>query len=179
MIRTSQQPLFAGSGRPGRNHPCALALLSALVFALSPGCAGLHPFSEALTSWNSSHTQAAGIRRILTMWTVSSREEANGLSSTGFMGKVLFFGVNDESSMEVEGRIETIIYEWNNDEWTLKRRFLPTQKAWKSHQRSTALGIVYDLFVPHDVEPGRQYALVMEHESLDGVRVSSQPTRVP
>lgn len=119
------------------------------------------------------------VRRALTMWAFSSQEQADGQMQTGFQGKALFFGEGNDEARATSGHIEVLIYELVATEWKLRRKFISEGEAWKQNERETALGTVYDIFVPHETQPQQRYALVLTLQAEDGKIVKSPVAHLP
>ena len=116
---------------------------------------------------------------ILTMWTFSSEEEPDGSKTPGFVGKVLFFAAGSDKPISASGQIEIQVYEQQGEQWQLRRKFLSEPDVWKRNERQTALGTVYDVFVPHDTTLNQRYSLVLKYRSLAGQLVSSPHAQLP
>ncbi|WP_299464276.1 hypothetical protein [uncultured Gimesia sp.] len=116
---------------------------------------------------------------ILTMWTFSSEEEPDGSKTPGFVGKVLFFAAGSDKPISASGQIEIQVYEQQGEQWQLRRKFLSEPDVWKRNERQTALGTVYDVFVPHDTTLNKRYSLVLKYRSLAGQLVSSPHAQLP
>lgn len=123
--------------------------------------------------------QTSAVQKILTMWAFSSQEEPDGSNRLGFAGKVLFFRAGSDTPIKVAGKIEVQIYEQQGDQWRLRRKFISEQDAWERNERQTALGTVYDVFVPHDTVMNQKYSLVLKFHSLTGHTASSPHAQLP
>ena len=119
------------------------------------------------------------VQRILTMWTFSSQEEPDGSKTPGFVGKVLFFAAGSDKPVAASGQIEVQVFEQQGEEWRLRRKFVSEPDVWKRNERQTALGTVYDVFVPHDTTINQRYSLVLKYRSLTGQSVSSPHAQLP
>ena len=119
------------------------------------------------------------VQRILTMWTFSSEEEPDGSKTPGFVGKVLFFAAGSDKPISASGQIEIQVYEQQGEQWQLRRKFVSEPDVWKRNERQTALGTVYDVFVPHDTTLNQRYSLVLKYKSLSGQLVSSPHAQLP
>ena len=119
------------------------------------------------------------VQRILTMWTFSSQEEPDGSQTPGFVGKVLFFAAGSDKPISATGQIEIHVYEQQGDEWRLRRKFVSEPDVWKHNERQTALGTVYDVFVPHETAKHQKYSLVLKYRSATGQMVSSPHAQLP
>lgn len=119
------------------------------------------------------------VRRALTMWTFSSREMPDGQTESGFQGKALFFAEGSDDARPANGNVEVLVYELANAEWQLRRRFVSDGEAWKQNERETALGTVYDIFVPHETNSQRRYSIVLYLQSDDGNRIKSPVAHLP
>jgi hypothetical protein len=123
--------------------------------------------------------KSAPVQRILTMWTFSSQEEPDGSTTPGFVGKVLFFAAGSDKPISATGQIEIHVYEQQGDEWRLRRKFVSEPDVWKHNERQTALGTVYDVFVPHETAKNQKYSLVLKYRSATGQMVSSPHAQLP
>ncbi len=121
----------------------------------------------------------ADVQRILTMWTFSSQEEPDGSKTPGFVGKILFFEAGSDKPVEASGYIEIQVHEQQAEEWRLRRKFVSEPDVWKRNARQTALGTVYDVFVPHETLINQRYSLVLKYRSLTGQFVSSPQSQLP
>jgi hypothetical protein len=113
------------------------------------------------------------------MWTFSSQEEPDGSTTPGFVGKVLFFAAGSDKPISATGQIEIHVYEQQGDEWRLRRKFVSEPDVWKHNERQTALGTVYDVFVPHETAKNQKYSLVLKYRSATGQMVSSPHAQLP
>ena len=123
--------------------------------------------------------KSAPVQRILTMWTFSSEEEPDGSKTPGFVGKVLFFAAGSDKPISANGQIEIQVHEQQGEQWQLRRKFVSEPDVWKRNERQTALGTVYDVFVPHDTRLNQRYSLVLKYRSLTGQLVSSPHAELP
>jgi len=121
----------------------------------------------------------ADVQRILTMWTFSSQEEPDGSKTPGFAGKVLFFAAGSDEPVAASGHIEIQVHEQQADEWQLRRKFVSEPDVWKRNSRQTALGTVYDVFIPHETLINQRYSLVLKYRSLTGQLVLSPQAQLP
>ncbi len=159
--------------RPCRVGAARLILLACVL--LSTGCQALPNLGMLL-----KQEDAKGpIRRALTMWTFSSQEQPDGQFQTGFQGKALFFGEGSDQAQPASGHIEVQVYESVESEWKLRRRFISEGEAWKQNERETALGTVYDIFVPHETQSQQRYALLLILQTKDGNVVKSPVAHLP
>lgn len=158
--------------RPERRRVLGF-LLSTVV--LLTGCESAPRFT---LPWKKSKADQP-VRRALTMWTFSSREAADGQTESGFQGKALFFAEGSDDAHPASGHVEVHIYELANAEWQLRRRFVSEGEAWKQNERETALGTVYDIFVPHDTDSQRRYSIVLTLQTDDGTTIKSPVAHLP
>lgn len=158
--------------RPERRR--VLGILLSTV-ALLAGCESAPRFA---LPWKRSKADQP-VRRALTMWTFSSREAADGQTERGFQGKALFFAEGSDDAQPATGQVEVHIYELANAEWQLRRRFVSEGEAWKQNERETALGTVYDIFVPHDTDSQRRYSIVLTLQTKDGGTIKSPVAHLP
>jgi hypothetical protein len=124
-------------------------------------------------------SDAPHIRRILPLWSITSQQDSNGLQTSGFLGKIMFFGTGSEQSQKINEGVRVLISEREGENWQLKREFIITPEALTKKLNSTALGEVYELFVPHDITPDDLYGIVVEYTADDGTKIVSPATRVP
>lgn len=93
----------------------------------------------------------------------------------------MFFGTGSDQSQQIDEGVQVLISEreGEGEDWQLKRKFIITPGALSKKQNSTALGEVYELFVPHDISPDGLYGIVVEYTATDGNKVVSPATKVP
>ena len=169
--RDLKYPTTKALNRSGRRHLLWLMLGACMLC----GCTMLKERMPLLKKAEKS----APVQRILTMWAFSSEEEPDGSKTPGFVGKVLFFAAGSDKPISASGQIEIHVYEQQGEEWQLRRKFVSEPDVWKRNERQTALGTVYDVFVPHDTALNQRYSLVLKYKSLTGQLVSSPHAELP
>ena len=90
------------------------------------------------------------VNQIVAMWQFSEHDNGNGTRQIGFAGQLLFLGAGDPVPRPVSNKVTILVYEQEDARWVLRKQFKHSPDAWASHQRKTALGTVYNVFVPHD-----------------------------
>lgn len=110
---------------------------------------------------------------------MTSQQDSSGLQTRGFLGKIMFFRAGSDLSQQIDQGVQVLISERDGENWQLKRKFIITPEALKQKQNSTALGEVYELFVPHETQPDGLYGIVVEYTATDGTKIVSPATSIP
>jgi hypothetical protein len=156
------------------------AFCGILLVILPLGCGVTTVFSpREMFSSKDRTSNDVRIRRILPLWSITSQQDSSGLQTRGFLGTIMFFGTGSDQSQQIDEGARVLISEREGEDWQLKRKFIITPEALSKKQNSTALGEVYELFVPHDISPDGLYGIVVEYTATDGTKVVSPATKVP
>jgi len=135
-----------------RSFPIALAAaLMAISFA--PGCASLQVSN--LSSFTFAKNQTADAKHpamnILTMWQAAEGPGRNGVPTRGFLGQILFFGM-DPAPLAVDGKVRIYLFD---DHGTVQEQSRPIHefdfdnKAWAAHLQASRVGPTYTVFLPY------------------------------
>lgn len=155
-------------------------LCGVLLGFLTLGCASTTgSLYEQVTSVRKGAAENARIGRILPLWSIATQQDPNGLESQGFLGKVMFFGAGSDRSRTVDNGVRILISEAVDDTWKLKQEFIITPEALTKKRKSTALGEVYELFIPHQIRADGIYGVVVEYTAQDGSKTVSPATKLP
>lgn len=156
------------------------SLCAVLLGVLTLGCASTtSSFYEQVASAKKGSADNARIGRILPLWSIATQQDPNGLESQGFLGKVMFFGAGSDRSRTVDNGVRVLISEAIDDTWQLKQEFIITPEALTKKRNSTALGEVYELFIPHEIRADGLYGVVVEYTAQDGSKTVSPATKLP
>jgi hypothetical protein len=122
-----------------------------------------------------SRQETPEVSRILVIWhptTQDSTEKEN----QGFHGKLMFFHGDNPTPQQVSHRTVVMLFHGDDDTWTLRQQFRFTPAAWNSHERTTAIGTVYHVFVPSSADPGSDFRLGIrvQHTSENGKTTLSE-----
>ncbi len=137
--------------------PCALGLI------LSPGCSSLSVSTLALPSWaDLDKPQQPG--NVIAIWQDTVAHESGKRPMRGFTGKLIFYGLEKEKPVKVEGSL--MIYAFDEAGRTAAdvkpdRKFVFTEEQWASHYRKTKLGPAYTVWIPWDEAGGPKKEISM------------------
>jgi hypothetical protein len=155
-------------------------LCGLLLGGLTLGCASTSgSFYKQEASIKKAGSGSARIGRILPLWSIATQQDSSGVESQGFLGKVMFFSAGSDRSRTVDNGVRVLISEAVDDTWKLKQEFIITPEALTKKRNSTALGEVYKLFIPHDIQTEGLYGIVVEYTAKDGSKTVSPATKLP
>lgn len=154
-----------------RSFPTTLAAaLLAITFA--SGCAGLQ--ISNLSSFTFAKYQTADAKHpavnIITMWQAAEGPGRNGVPTRGFVGQILFFGM-DPAPLAVDGKVRIYLFD---DHGTVQEQSRPMHefdfdsKAWAAHLQVSRVGATYTVFLPY---PRDDF-----HEAKCSLRLRFTPT---
>ena len=171
LFQTSSSKIQPSPLKHGAHRSGYLKLSAIMTCSLAMGCNMASQITLPL------HSKAIEpVQQIVAMWQLSERDNQDGTRQTGFTGQLLFLGSDDPVPQQVSSNVMVLIYERENDTWALRRQFKCTPDAWASHERRTAVGTVYNVFVPHDIDARahQHYALRVQHVAENGQKRVSE-----
>ena len=110
------------------------------------------------------------VSHILVIWHPSTKDSKDKRTE-GFHGTLMFFRGDNPLSQKVANPAVVMLFNSiQKKAWTLHRQYQFTPSAWKSHERTTAIGTVYNIFVPGSVAPGlgSHLGIRIQHTSKSG-----------
>ena len=103
------------------------------------------------------------------MWQLSQRKYESVQRQTGFVGQLLFLAADNPVPQPVSNNVTLLIYEQDKDDWVLRRKHKFTPEAWGSHERTTAIGTVYNVFIPLEIKASAGQLHAVRVQYLDDV----------
>jgi len=108
------------------------------------------------------------VSHILVIWHPSTKDSPDAITE-GFHGTLMFFRGDNPLSQKVANPAVVMLFNSiQKNDWTLHRQYQFTPSAWKSHERTTAIGTVYNIFVPGSVAPDSHLGIRIQHTSKSG-----------
>ena len=114
------------------------------IAVLSSGC-------HAIPRRDATEIEQPSVQKILSMWQATQQNDSEGIPQVGYAGQLWFLG-EDPVPHAVSALVTLLIYEQRGADWVLQQEYKYTPEAWATHKRETALGIVYNVFLPYKSE---------------------------
>jgi hypothetical protein len=165
----------------------AIALLLAATTLVSTGCRG--PWSKGWkpkdmlhAPWSHDDDQVETPRRIVSTWTDTVLHQTGKTPQRGFGGRLIFYGIDNEKPVLVEGELVIYAFDESNREATNNkptRRYVFPVDQMARRMSKNELGPSYSFWLPWDEAGGSQtdISLIARFQPTDGPIVIGEQTR--
>jgi hypothetical protein len=125
-----------------------LGLLAVLLLLLPAGCAKV----VSIVPQKAKHSESQNVKEIICLWRSVEGRGLDNVPTRGFAGQIVFLASGSPTPVEVEGDVHIYLFD---DVGSAEQQARPIHTfnfvggAWQAHQRETAWGPSYQLFIPY------------------------------